>query len=239
MNRQLLVLASGPFGKGVARRLDPGTGAAQGAHGAALTESHTVTVQEIDEGTHPSLWPRADLIILATSHERPRIAEATDRAAFDWGTPWFSVHTTATEVVCGPVVIPGRTACHGCYVRRRAQHKRPEHTTGAATDRAPGDDRYPTGFPVHHVGIAAAFARQAVDEAFADADASDDATAEDSADSAVAGGPGGTVRKFDQISGGTNRASVVAVDRCERCRTPATSDELWRRLASIDEGRLA
>uniref|UniRef100_A0AAU3GU00 TOMM leader peptide-binding protein n=1 Tax=Streptomyces sp. NBC_01401 TaxID=2903854 RepID=A0AAU3GU00_9ACTN len=208
MNRQLLVLASGPFGKGVARRLEQG----------AAERGYDTALQEIDQGTHPSLWPRAELIVLATSHERPRIAEATDRAAFAWGTPWFGVHTTATEVVCGPVVVPGRTACRECYVRRRAQHRRPGHDTAAV-----GDDRYPTGFPVHDVGIAAAFAQQAVDEVFA--------TPEDD------GAPGGTVRKFDQISGATHRSSVVAVDRCGRCRTPATSDELWRQLASIDEGR--
>ncbi|MEV5975724.1 TOMM precursor leader peptide-binding protein [Streptomyces sp. NPDC052114] len=209
MNRHLLVLASGAFGKDVARRLEHGP----------RQPGHAVTVMEIDEGTHPSLWPRADLVVLAGSHERPRIDEATDRAAFAWGTPWFGVHTTATEVLCGPVVIPGRTACHQCYVRRRNQHRRPGHGTAG-----PGE-RHPTGYPVHHVGIAAAFARQAIEEALrppADAEAI-----------------GGTVRKFDQITGATSRASVVAVDRCARCRTAPAGDELWHRLAPITEGRTA
>ncbi|MEU9005182.1 TOMM precursor leader peptide-binding protein [Streptomyces sp. NPDC048551] len=174
---------------------------------------------EIDQGTHPSLWPRSDLIVLATSHERSRISEATDQAAFAWSIPWFSVHATATEVRCGPVVIPGHTACHRCYMRRREQHQRAE--VGIAST----GDRYPTGYPMHHVGIAAAFARQAIDEAFR-----------------TPGGEGplsGTVRNFDQISGATNRAPVVAVDRCTRCRTRVSSDELWRRLATIDEGQTA
>ncbi|MCF4139620.1 TOMM precursor leader peptide-binding protein [Streptomyces sp. Tue 6430] len=209
MNRQLLVLASGAFGKDVARRLE---------HGAP-ERGHDITTMEMDEGTHPSLWPRADLIVLATSHERSRINEAADRAAFAWGTPWFGVYSTATEVMCGPVVVPGRTACHQCYVRRRNQHRRPEHST------ADTGDRHPTGYPVHHVGIAAAFARQAVEEALR---LPDDEEA-----------IGGTVRKFDQITGGTSRSAVIAVDRCARCRTVATSDELWRRLVSIDEGRTA
>jgi bacteriocin biosynthesis cyclodehydratase domain-containing protein len=206
MNRQPLVLASGPFGKDVARRLEQGS----------RERGHHITLMEMDEGTHPSLWPRADVIVLATSHERPRIYEAADQAAFAWKVPWFGVHSTATDVVCGPVVIPGRTACHQCYVRRRSQHARPEH--GTATT----GDRYPAGYPAHHVGIAAAFAQQALDEALQPTDSG--------------GGIGGTVRKFDQISGSTNRASVVAVDRCPRCRAHHTSDELWRRLASIDEG---
>ncbi|HET6357066.1 TOMM precursor leader peptide-binding protein [Streptomyces sp.] len=209
MNRQLLVLASGAFGKDVARRLEHGS----------RERGHDITLMEIDEGTHPSLWPRADLIMLTTSHERPRIDEAADRAAFAWGTPWFGVHTTATEVLCGPVVVPGRTACHQCYARRRNQHRRPEHGTSGT------GDRHPTGYPVHHVGVAAAFARQAVEEALR-APGDEEAI-------------GGTVRKFDQITGATSRASVIAVDRCARCRTAATGDELWRRLASINEGRTA
>ncbi|MYT15721.1 bacteriocin biosynthesis cyclodehydratase domain-containing protein [Streptomyces sp. SceaMP-e96] len=207
MIHQLLVLASGPFGKDVAGRL---------RHGA-LERGHDITLQEIDEGTHPSLWPHADLILLATSHERPRICEAVDEAAFAWRVPWFGVHTTATKVLCGPVVIPGRTACHDCYIRRRAQHERPGHSTAVT------GDRYPTGYPVHHVGIAAAFAQQAVDEVLRKPDDE--------------GAIGGTVRTFDQINGSTSRSPVVAVDRCPRCRTRAKSDELWRRLASINEGR--
>ncbi|MEV6978344.1 TOMM precursor leader peptide-binding protein [Kitasatospora sp. NPDC093806] len=204
MNRHLLVLASGPFGKDVARRLERDC------------DTHDVTVQEIDEGTHPSLWPHADLIVLATSQERPRIAEALDHAAFDWRVPWFGIHTTATDVLCGPVVVPGRTACHRCYVRRRDQHQRPGHTA------APGDDRYPTGYPRHHVGIAAAFALHAVDEALRGPEEN---------------APYATVRRFDQIAGTTSRSSVVAVDRCTRCRAQATSEPLWRALATIDEGR--
>ncbi|MFE6460590.1 TOMM precursor leader peptide-binding protein [Streptomyces cinereoruber] len=209
MNRHLLVLASGDFGKDVARRL----------RDEPREHGHEITLREIDEGTHPSLWPRADLIVLATSHARPRIDEATDRAAFAWGTPWFGVHTDATEVLCGPVVVPGRTACHRCYLRRRAQHRRPGH------DTADTAERHPTGYPAHHAGIAAAFARQAVEEALA---APADAEA-----------IGGTVRKFDQISGATSKAPVIAVDRCDRCRTAADGDALWRRLATITEGRTA
>lgn len=201
MNRELLVLASDAYGKDIARRLE---------------RVHPVTLQEIDGGTHPSLWPHADLIVLATAQERPRIAEALDRAAFAWRVPWFAVHATATEVQCGPVVIPGRTACHRCFVRRRDQHRRPGHAAAVSAD-----DRHPSGYPVHHVGIAVAFAHQAVDEVFR----------------APAGeGLGGTVRRFDQISGATSKSSVVAVDRCTRCRGRATSDELWRTLASVEGG---
>ncbi|MFD4532216.1 TOMM precursor leader peptide-binding protein [Kitasatospora sp. NPDC058397] len=201
MEKHLLVLAAGPFGKDVADR---------------LKRRYRVTRQEVDSGTHPSLWPHADLIVLATSHERPRIAEALDRAAFAWRIPWIAVHAGATEVQCGPVVVPGRTACHQCFVRRREQHKRPEHPTSGS------GDRHPSGYPVHHVGVAAAFACQAVDEVFGASEAA---------------GIGGTVRRFDQVSGMTSKATVVAVDRCPRCRARVAGDELWRELAPIEEGQ--
>ncbi|EHN72322.1 TpaD [Streptomyces coelicoflavus ZG0656] len=211
MNPQLLVLASGTFGQDVARRLAHGTG----------TSRREVTLMEIDEGTHPSLWPHADVIVLATSQERPHLFEATDRAAFAWRVPWLGVYPTATEMRCGPVVIPGRTACYECYARRRNQHRRPDPGT-----TSPENDRYPTGYPEHHVGIAAALARQAIEEALGTAPDDEQAL-------------GGTVRSFDQVTGATSRASVVAVDRCARCRTRVGSEELWRQLATIDEGRTA
>ncbi|MGP3911361.1 hypothetical protein [Nonomuraea sp. 10N515B] len=182
MSYSLLILAAGSFGHAVAGRLR-----------RTCPAGVRTAVQAADEGTHPSLWPYADLIVLATAHERPRLAEAVDRAAHAWRVPWFPVTMTATEVRCGPVVVPGRTACHSCYVKRRAQHGRP-----------PGPGERPvTGYPEHHVGIAAGFARQAIDEA--------------------RGGPapgsiGATVRTFGQVDGVTASAGVVAVDRCPRCR---------------------
>ncbi|RCG30556.1 hypothetical protein DQ384_14725 [Sphaerisporangium album] len=203
VDRHLLVLASGPFGKDVAGRLE---------------RHFSATVQDIEDGTHPSAWPHADLIVLATSHERPRIAEALDRAAFAWRIPWFAVLAGATDIQCGPLVLPGRTACHRCFVRRRDQHVRAGHADHAA---AANDGRYPSGYPGHHVGIATAFARQAVAEAFGER---------------APGALGGTVRRFNQISGATSRASVVAVDRCLRCRPRPTSEDLWRGLAASDKG---
>ena len=205
MTCSLLILASGAFGRDVAGRLAQWYPAA--------------TLQEIDDGTHPSLWPHADLMVLATSREFPRVAEALDRAAFAWLVPWFAVHAHAVQVQCGPVVVPGLTACYQCFVRRREQHRRPGYAVGTA-DAA--DDRFPSGYPSHHVGIAAAFARQAVHEAFGAPD-SDRLT--------------GTVRMFDQVSGVTSRSSVVAVNRCSRCRASSINGELWHRLAAADGGR--
>ncbi|QWF82034.1 TOMM precursor leader peptide-binding protein [Amycolatopsis sp. CA-230715] len=200
--KQILVLTKGAFGDAV---------------GARLSELLPVTVRDVAEGTHPGLWPYTELVVLATSHERPRLAEAVDEAAFRLGAAWFPVRHGATDLQCGPVVVPGRTACHKCYLARRNQHRRvagPEHDP----DRA-----QPTGFPRHHVGIATGFALQAIDEVFA--------------------GPGpnrlgATVRRFDQVVGTVSRSSVVAVDRCTRCRKSggSRSEELFEQLAPLSAG---
>jgi bacteriocin biosynthesis cyclodehydratase domain-containing protein len=196
---RILLLTADDFGRAVGDR---------------LRDLPAATVLEIDKGTHPSQWPYADLIVLATGHERPQLAEALDRAAFAWRIPWFPIYTTSTTVQCGPVVVPGATACLQCFVRRRAQH--------AGQSRA--NARYETdvafSHPPHHVGIAAGLARQAVREALG---------------SPPVNSVGGTVRTFDQVNGSISKAAVVAVDRCPRCRAgnaESRSDELWRLLAS-------
>jgi bacteriocin biosynthesis cyclodehydratase domain-containing protein len=198
--RHLLILAAGDFGTDVADRLAP---------------HYRTTVQDVGAGTHASLWPHADLILLATTCERPRIAEAVDETAYVRGIPWLPVHTRPTDLQCGPVVIPGRTACHRCFVRRRRQH-------GGAPVAEAGR-RAPSGYARHHVGIAAGLARQAVAEAFEGPDP----------DSL-----GGTVRLFNLVSGTTTKACVTAVDGCRRCRGRFGSLEqsrqaLWRELDEV------
>ncbi|MFI6597076.1 TOMM precursor leader peptide-binding protein [Nonomuraea sp. NPDC050536] len=188
----LLILAAGSFGHAVAGR---------------LRRTFDAHVLPVDQGTHPSLWPHADLIVLATDRERARLAEGVDYAAHAWRLPWFPVHLSATEVHCGPVVVPGRTACHACYVKRRAQH-------GRAPEQG---EQAPSGYPEHHVGIAAAFARQAIEEARAEPDP---------------GTLGATVRRFGQVDGITQAGPVVAVDRCPRCRTRG-EQELWELFEGV------
>ncbi|MFI6499660.1 TOMM precursor leader peptide-binding protein [Nonomuraea typhae] len=200
-----VLLAAGPFGLAVAERL---------SGSKDLSELYTTTVLDIDTGTHPSLWPHADLFVLAVSHERPRIADAVDRAAFAWGTPWLESCLETTDIRVGPVVVPGCTACYRCFVNRRRQHRR--------LDPPPARERHPTGFAVHHAGIAAGLTRQAMAEAFG---APDPARL------------GGGVRRFSLVTGATSRSDVVAGDRCPRCRIPVDSTELWRRMSGWRESR--
>lgn len=197
---EVLVLTSGVFGKAVTERLLP---------------LFRGTVQDIEHGTHPSLWPHAHLVVLATSPERPRIADAVDRAAFVRGIPWLPVIARATDLQVGPVVVPGRTPCHRCHVRRRNQHS----VTPVVRDAAPQAES--TGFARHHVSIAVALARQALLDAV-DPDASADLA---------------SVRRYNLVNGSLSRASVIAADGCDRCRGRFGSREefrqgLWAQLES-------
>lgn len=202
----LLILASGDFGAEVAER---------------LANLYPATVQNIDSGTHPSLWPHADLMILAAASERPRVADAVDRTAFIRAVSWFPVFARPTDLQCGPVVVPGRTACYRCFERRRAQHR--HGASGPGADR--GAAGVPTGYARHHVGVAVALARRALAEA---------------ADGPSADSLGATVRTFNQISGAMSEVPVVAVDGCRRCRGRFGSaeeerHELWRKLKAVGQ----
>lgn len=190
----VLILSEGDFGKHLATE---------------LAQRVSATTIDITGETHPSLWPFADLAVLAGG--RATLCPVLDATAFARAIPWFRVHTEFAEVRCGPVVIPGRTACHGCYERRRRQHDGGGHAVAGGA--------MPSGYARHDVGIALGFALQAIDEAFAGAGRL----------------IGAQVRVFSQASGGLMCAPVVAVDRCTRCRGRFGPDEvgrqaLWRQL---------
>lgn len=172
-------------------------------------------VQDVEPATHPSFWPYADMIVLAASHERSALADSIDQVSFVRRIPWLPVWSSPTEIQCGPLVDPGRTACYQCFVRRRNQH------AAARREIKPDGATHPTGYPDHHVGIAVAFARQAINEAF----------------SGNSKGLGGTVRRFDQINGITSRASVARAHRCSRCSPPSLAGgEIWNELELAKRG---
>lgn len=203
---QVLILAADEFGHEVADRLTGIVG--------------TPSVLDVGPGTHESLWPYADLIILATGSPRPVIADAVDRTAFHRTMPWFPVHARPSEVQCGPVVVPGRTACHQCAEKRRAQHRR--STSGSAVVVPPAAFSYAR----HHAVIATALAHRAILEA---------------AGAGPPKPPGATVRTFNYVSGTMSEVPVVAVDGCRRCRGRFGSIEeergrLWATLAAASDG---
>lgn len=207
-----------------ARGGDPGPTVlylAADAFGHAVVERLAVhrpgEVLAVDGGTHPSLWPWADLVVLATGSERSRTVEALDVVSHRHGTPWLPVVARPTEVQVGPAVVPGVTPCHRCSERRRRQHGL-AHPTGAAV---PPSLAAPYAVLRHHVAAAAALARRELEAVLA--------TPADAPPTA------GTVRQLNLVSGAVASGSVVAVDGCGRCRgrfgsRQEFSQALWDRL---------
>ncbi|MHC6630645.1 TOMM precursor leader peptide-binding protein [Streptomyces globosus] len=202
---RLLILAAGAFGAAVAEGL-------AARHPGA-------TVLDVSRGTHPSLWPDSDLIVLAAGEDREVLADMVDASAHAWKRPWFAVQAGPLDLRCGPVVVPGRTACHHCYTRRRAQHTAP-----AADGPRGGTAAAPpvSGYAPHHVAIAVGFAEQAVREALAEPGGP-----------GAAEGIGATVRSFGLVEGATSASAVVAVDRCRRCRPARTPESRLERFAAL------
>ncbi|MGO1561774.1 MAG: TOMM precursor leader peptide-binding protein [Actinomycetaceae bacterium] len=190
-----LYLAAGTFGSGVVER---------------MREHLPGDVQDVSGGTHPSSWPYADLLVLATGSERPRIADAVDRTAFLRGVPWLAVSVGPRELRVGPTVVPGRTPCHRCQERRRRQHSR--RRLPAPTEVSPPAPEF--AVLRQHVALAAALARQAL---------------ADVADAGEQGRVEAVVRTVDLADGAVSSAHVVAVDGCDRCRGRFGPREVGRR----------
>lgn len=124
---RLVVLAVGGFGTCVATRLE-----------ARYPGSEIV---EATKGTHLADWPFLDALVVAAEYDDAPLVELVERAAFAWRLPWFPVLLEQAHLRCGPVVIPGRTACHLCFRRRRRQHARTPEVWSDTPDRscpAPG-----------------------------------------------------------------------------------------------------
>ena len=195
-NPSLLVLTVGEFGDRV---------------GARLAHRYPAVVIDAVAGTHPAAWPTTDVLVVAAEYDHPELFEAVERAAFAWRRPWFPVLLDHPYLRCGPVVVPSRTACHRCFRRRRRQHAK---TPGLWDDHQPpalpGSADRVRGYAGYHVGLAAGLAVRAVADALA----------------GPGGSPGAWVRTVGLVDGAPQRASVVAVDGCERCR-PARSGRDW------------
>jgi bacteriocin biosynthesis cyclodehydratase domain-containing protein len=141
---------------------------------------------------------RARMVVVVHSGRLEELRDSVDRFGFERGIPTVGVELLPTRIVCGPAVIPGATACYGCYLRRIEQHRDPAqpYDLGEATRGLP------EGFGRPHLAIAHGLLTLAIAE--------------------LRTGPvglGGTVRSFDLVAGTLSTASTVAVDRCPRCGT--------------------
>ncbi|MBO3725004.1 cyclodehydratase [Actinomyces bowdenii] len=164
-------------------------------------------VLPVDKGLVSAVVPYADRLVLVADPDRTGLREDLDALSFTRGLPSLGLTLLPTELRCGPLVIPGRTACYGCYERRRRQHGYRPLPEGLGP--------LPQGYAHHHVVLGAGLVSMALDLLERQARPADGAPPEPADDPGR--GLGGQVWALDLVSGSTSCASTVAVDRCPTC----------------------
>ncbi len=72
--------------------------------------------------TTPSTWPDARMHMVAAWRIVPDLLELVNEMSFGWRTAFVPAVIEEAELVIGPVIIPGLSACYTCYERRVLQH---------------------------------------------------------------------------------------------------------------------
>lgn len=104
------VLSIGSFGRAVAGYL------------RALRPDLVETSVFDDTIALPAVWPHSCAIIVVSWRPVPHFCELMDELSFAWGRPFIPVILDSTMLRIGPVVIPRRGSCWGCWARRYTQH---------------------------------------------------------------------------------------------------------------------
>ncbi|NHC47574.1 hypothetical protein [Motilibacter aurantiacus] len=62
-------------------------------------------------------WPPARVRVVASADEALGLLELVDELSFGWRQPWLPVTRFAPGLRVGPLIVPGRSACFGCFRR--------------------------------------------------------------------------------------------------------------------------
>lgn len=177
-----------------------------GEHVVALLRSSARWRVMVTGGIADAYAQDSRAVIAAMWRPCPAICEEADALAFRHQQPWLPVVMDHPHVRVGPVVVPGRGACFGCFTAR-CNHRdgQPDVTDAlhAAFDRDPGFG--PLGYLDHHARLAAALAEMALGDLSADWLAA----------------AAGQVLTFNVYRGDIRRHPVTACFDCTRCSVPA------------------
>ena len=165
-------------------------------------------VVPVDQGLVSAYIPYADRAVLIADPDQPGLREDLDTLSFTRSMPSLGLELFPTELRCGPLVVPGRSACYRCYDRRRRQHGYRPLPPEVSSGHGPLEQAYAH----HHVLLGAGLISLALQAL--DAPGPQDRAAQ-SADEVPP--LGGQVWTIDLVSGITTCSPTVAVDRCETC----------------------
>lgn len=165
----------------------------------------------VDHGLVSAYIPYADRAVLIADPDQSGLREELDTLSFTRSMPSLGLELFPTELRCGPLVVPGRSACYRCYDRRRRQHGYRPLPPEAASEHGPLEQAYAH----HHVLLGAGLISLALQTLDAlDAPGPQDPATQSADDVAPLSGQVWTI---DLVSGITTCSSTVAVDRCETC----------------------
>ena len=162
----------------------------------------------VDQGLVSAYIPYADRAVLIADPDQTGLREDLDTLSFTRGMPSLGLELFPTELRCGPLVVPGRSACYRCYDRRRRQHGYRPLPPEVVSEHGPLEQAYAH----HHVLLGAGLISLALQTL--DAPGPQDPAAQSTDGVAPIGG---RVWTIDLVSGITTCSPTVAVDRCETC----------------------
>ena len=162
----------------------------------------------VDQGLVSAYIPYADRAVLIADPDQSGLREDLDTLSFTRGMSSLGLELFPTELRCGPLVVPGRSACYRCYDRRRRQHGYRPLPPEVVSEHGPLEQAYAH----HHVLLGAGLISLALQAL--DAPSPQDPAPEGADDVAPIGG---RVWTIDLVSGITTCSPTVAVDRCETC----------------------
>ncbi|MEV6318454.1 TOMM precursor leader peptide-binding protein [Streptomyces sp. NPDC051776] len=196
------VLWTGEFGERVAGHVARMTGSPTQRAGLGDLQSAT--------------WPHTPMRLVATWRLEDALLNEVARLHHACRTPWLPIVHEFPVIRVGPLVVPHRGPCYGCYVRRRAQHDRPSASAAALRASLAADPAHGvSGFTDAQAGIAAGLALDLLDQW----------------DSA-SGLRSGLVLFYDVLTRSLVADTVARVHGCPDCGTPPHPDDGWERLAA-------
>jgi bacteriocin biosynthesis cyclodehydratase domain-containing protein len=175
------------------------------ALGARMAASHGATCVDLlaSAGQFDQLVEDASFVAVASWRAHPALCRELDDACFRHGVRWSMVQLDGDVLTCGPLVQPGKGACHHCYQSRAAAHSAAlkwERELQAYYELNP--EQGPAGYPAALLEIGAASL----------------------ADDVLAVDAGARVRTIDVISSSVRESEVIGIHRCPRCRSRGPND---------------
>jgi len=144
-SKSILVVSSGQIGPTIVDMLvDAGVGTIYVRY-----RGDDGTAGSFDPGTNVGTWRGADpsvaelvnkvdLVLASTQQPWREAAARTNELAIDSSTPFAHAEVTGYDIIVGPTVIPGDTACYECYAHHRNQNVKETEAFDAFMDDATG-----------------------------------------------------------------------------------------------------